>query len=112
MSCGFLPYKAGAFSGNVTSSRLVSVTVYFLLLLQMLQQGITAVEIAVEVRRCGQNVAVPYSNDPLAVWTCSHQTKTMYAAKTAIIIVDMWDFHHCPSEHHIVPFDAVALRPR
>jgi hypothetical protein len=97
MSCGFLPYNVGA-----SAKRLVGVTVYILLLLQMLQQGILAVEITVEVRRCRQNLAVPYSNDPLAVWSCSNQTKTLDAAKTAVIIVDMWDFHHCPSEHPIV----------
>jgi hypothetical protein len=96
MFCGFLPYKVGAFTKRPVS---VTASVYFLLLLQMLQQGIIAVEIAVEVRRCGQNLSVHYSNDPLAVWPCLNQTKMLDAAKTAIVIVDMWDFHHCPSEH-------------
>jgi hypothetical protein len=98
-------YKGGLFTHSL---------VFILLLLQTLQHGSTADEITVEVRRCMQNLDLRYYSDPLAAWPCSHQKKTLDTAKTAVIIVDMWDFHHCPSEH-LIPFAAcvaAAIRLR
>ena len=68
-----------------------------LLLLQALQ-GIGAIEVTVDVRRCRQHLAGHYYSDPLSAWPCSNHDKTLDAAKTAVVVVDMWDFHHCPSE--------------
>jgi hypothetical protein len=68
-----------------------------LLLLQALQ-GIGAIEVTVDVRRCRQHLAGHYYSDPLSAWPCSNHDKTLNAAKTAVVVVDMWDFHHCPSE--------------
>jgi hypothetical protein len=89
-------YKGGSFTHSL---------VFILLLLPTFQHGSTAYEINVEVRRCKQNLDLRYYSDPLAAWPCSHKKKTLDTAKTAVIIVDMWDFHHCPSEHSI-PFTA------
>jgi hypothetical protein len=98
-------YKGGTFTHSLA---------FILLLLQTLQQGITAVEITVEVRSCRQNLDLRYYSDPLAAWPCSHRKKTLDTDKTAVIIVDMWDFHHCPSEHPIsfAACVAAALRLR
>ena len=68
-----------------------------LLLLQALQ-GIGAIEVTVDVRRCRQHLAGHYYSDPLSAWPCSNHDKKLDAAKTAVVVVDMWDFHHCPSE--------------
>ena len=71
---------------------------YILLVLQALQ-GIGAIEITVDVRRCRQHLAAHYYSDPLATWPCANRGKTLDAAKTAVVVVDVWDFHHCPSKN-------------
>ncbi len=101
MSCSSRPYKGGAFTQSL---------LYILLLLQMSQKGISAVQITIDVRHCKQHLPVRYHSDPLATWPCSNLAKALDAAKTAVIIVDMWDFHHCPSEHLNAVFVAAALK--
>jgi hypothetical protein len=71
---------------------------YILLVLQALQ-GIGAIEITVDVRRCRQHLAAHYYSDPLATLPCANRGKTLDAAKTAVVVVDVWDFHHCPSKN-------------
>ena len=79
------------------SRSCVLALLYILLVLQAMQ-GIGAIKITVDVRRCRQHLAAYYFSDPLATWPCSYRGKTLNTAKTAVVVVDMWDFHHCPSE--------------